>query len=415
MPRKRPAPLRDELPDGTRIERNYRLGDEGTPVPYGSWYWVAYDPDRRPSRKRVNLHTKDRGAAMLQAAKLSSEYGMRTFDPWEQSGGQSGLTVGKAAARFLKFQQQAGKSEATVESDEALLKRFENHLPAGTLIVHVEQRHVKAFVNARKPIPKSKKETQKRGEERSPATKARILATLRHFFSWAVATRLVRTDPTAGIKIPKRRGKRRDHITPEEEAAILAAIARSEAETGADRGWLRDWIEFGTHTGLRPSEQQKLQWSAVHLSERTIRIGEGHAVKTPRSRRTVPVEGAAYEVLRRRHKKSGGYQEGPVFTGVDGGPVNTQYLAKALRKVAKTAGVRKDVVPYSLRHAFGTRAALGGVPLYHIALLMGTSTEMVEKHYAHYSPNSGAGHLRRLFSSGSGVAMETVSPEEGSA
>lgn len=413
MPKKTPEPLRDELPDGTRIERNYRLDDDGEPAPYGSWYWVAYDPDRRPPRKRVNLHTKARGAAMLQAAKLSSEYGMGTYDPWKQSGGQGGATIGKAAAQFLKSQKQAGKSEETVDSDERFLLRFEKHLPPGARLTHVERRHVESFVNARKPIPKSQKGKKRLGDERSPGTKARILATLRHFFRWAVENRLVRTDPTAEIKAPEGRGTRRDHITPEEERAIIDAIAASEAETGADRSWLRDWIVFGTHAGLRPGEQQKLRWSAVHLAEHTVRIGMGHAVKTKASRRTVPVEGPAYEVLRRRYKGRGDDPDGHVFTGADGGPVNQLYLGKALRKLAKAAGVRKNVVPYSLRHSFGTRAALGGVPLYDIAQMMGTSVAMIEKHYAHYSPTSGAGHLRRLYTSGDGSSSEVAPPKKG--
>lgn len=411
MSKKRPAPLRDELPDGSRIERNYRLDDDGNRVPYGSWYWAVYDPDRRPSRKRLNLRTQDRGVALLKAAEHAKGYGMRTFDPWTQGTTHSGITIDKAADGFLKAQEQAGKSAATVAWDSALLKRFDTHLPAGVLIGHVERHHVESFVNARKPVPKSKKGKKRLGDERSPSTKARILATLRHFFGWAAANRLVQTDPTTDIKLAERRGTRRDHITIEEEEAILTAIAKSEAETGANRDWLRDWVVFGTHTGLRPSEQHKLRWSAIHLAERTVQIGEGHAVKTPASRRTVPVEGAAYEVLQRRHQKHGDGPNGLVFTGADGGPVNTQYLAKALRKVAEAAGVQKNVVPYSIRHAFGTRAALGGVPLYHIAKLMGTSVAMVEKHYAHYSPDSGAGYLRRLFGSGDGSTSRARSPE----
>lgn len=397
MPKKKKAFLREELPDGSRIERNYRTDEDGNPEPYGSWYWVVYDPDRRPSRKRTNLRTKDKGAALLKAAELAREYNMGSRDPWKDASPLTGVTLQEAAKRFLKRQQRTGRSDATIASDGALLERLERALPVGMLVSHIDRQHIESFIHAPKPIPKSKQGTQKKGEERSPATKARMLATLRHFMGWAVEKGLIRSDPTEGIQITKARPERRDHITPKEEEALLQAIKAAEEETGVSREWLRDWIEFGTHTGLRPSEQRKLRWSAVHLAEQRIEVGKGHAVKTANSRRTVPTQGRALEILQRRSKSTGGNDDAYVFTGADGGRINKDYLRKALQRFAEDAGIKKNVVPYSLRHAFGTRAALGGVPLYLIAKLMGTSVAMVEKHYAHYAPESGAAHLKRLF------------------
>ena len=62
----------------------------------------------------------------------------------------------------------------------------------------------------------------------------------------------------------------------------------------------------------------------------------------------------------------------------------------------------KRVVPYSLRHSFGTRAVLGGIPIYHVAQIMGTSVQQIEQHYGHYDPKRGAEQLRRLFGGGGG-------------
>lgn len=391
-------PIRDELLDGTRIERNYRTDERGKRTPYGSWFWVVYDPDRMPHRKRVNLRTKDRRVAMRKAADCARDYGMGTFDPWSQSAAQRGTQLQEAIDRFLKMQARSGKSLETVSSDASLLGRLERSLPAGTRVDHVEKRHVEAFINARKPIPKSKKKTQARGEERSPSTKARMLATLRHFFGWAADEGLTRSDPTEGIKLKGARGNRRDHITVEEEAALLEAIAGHEKAAGVSRIWLRHWIVFGTHTGLRPSEQQQLKWSAVRLGENMIEIGKGHDVKTEASRRVVPVRGPALEVLRHLHKVRTDEDDGYVFVGAGGDKINLGYLRKRLKKFSEEARINsKTIVPYSLRHSFGTRAALGGVPLFHIARMMGTSVAMVEKHYAHYVPSRGAEYLDALY------------------
>ena len=56
-------PYRAELPDGTRLERDYKLDDAGRSVPYGSWYWRVYDPDRRPNRRD---HVTEAGAILRQ-------------------------------------------------------------------------------------------------------------------------------------------------------------------------------------------------------------------------------------------------------------------------------------------------------------------------------------------------------------
>ena len=397
MPRKRPVPLRSALPDGSRIERNHRTGEGGEPEPYGSWYWVVYDPDRAPKRKRVNLRTKDQGAALIKAADLAADYGMGTFDPWAQAAPTDASSVEKAAERFLRHQRAQGRSAATVKTDRSHLERFARTLPAGALVRHIERGHVERWIHAPKVRPSRPGRPKVASGERAPSTKARMLATLRHFASWAVDRGLCRRDFTAGISLGSARPSRRDHITEAEEGAILRAIAAAEVATGQPRDWLRDWILFGTHTGLRPGEQQKLRWSAVRLAERSVEVGRGHAVKTRASRRTVPVEGPAFEVLRRRHEARTSEADGPVFTSATGKPVRVDYVASRLALFAEAAGVGKRVVPYSLRHAFGTRAVLGGVSIYHVAQIMGTSVQLIESTYGHYDPKRGADQLRRLF------------------
>ena len=397
MPRKRPVPLRSALPDGSRIERNHRTGEGGEPEPYGSWFWVVYDPDRAPKRKRVNLRTKDQGAAMIKAAELAADRGMGTFDPWTQAAPTDGSSVAKAAERFGRYQRAHGRSAATVETDLGTLARFARTLPAGALVRYVERAHVERFVHAPKTKAGPPGRPRVKVGERSRSTKVRLLATLRHFAKWSVERGLCRHDFTAGIALGRPRPSRRDHVTEREEAAILRAIGAAEVETGVSRQWLRDWIVFGAHTGLRPGEQAKLRWSAVRLAERAVEVGRGHAVKTRGSRRTVPTEGPALDVLRRRHAARSTEADGPVFTNPRGGPVRLDYVVKQLARFAGDAGVEKTVVPYSLRHAFGTRAVLGGVPVYHVAQIMGTSVEQIERHYGHFDPARGADQLRRLF------------------
>lgn len=398
------ALYREALPDGSRIERNSRVEADGSRVGIGNWLWVIYDPDRRPSRKKVNLRTKDKGAAMRLATDHARRRALGAYDPWREANPEHGVTVGEAAARYLVAKQRTA-SPATVEGDRGHLARFERVLPAGTLLRHVERAHVVAFVNA--PKPKTADGLRGGGEAR-PETKRRRLASIQHFLSWAVASGLRADNPAAGTPLPKAPVSRREHVTPAETAAMLRAIAAAEVESGEPREWLKDWLIFAAATGLRPGEQRQLQWSAVRLAEQSVEVGRGHRVKTRGSARTVPVRGEALAILQRRHEARTTEADGPVFTGAGGGAVNERYLSKCLQRFATDASVRKNVTSYCLRHAYGTEMAARGVPLFVLAKLMGTSVRMIEAHYGHHDPERAAAHVERVF--GFTTPQESLSP-----
>lgn len=390
MARKRDAgsDYRRKLPDGTRIERKSRTGDNGERELYGNWSWVVYDPDRRPCRKKVNLYTRDADGAYGKARDLARDYAMGAFDPWADAAGTEAVTVAEAVTRYLRTTARGGGSPATQRTRRVHLEGFVASLAPGSLVKHVEARHITDFVDKPKP----------NGEPRANNTRARILAAIRPFLSWAVTQGLARTNPSDGIKTPKGTAGRRDHITRAEAEAILRAIEAAEVMSGIPRQWLKNWFVFGFGTGLRPGEQRQLTWGAVHLAERTIQIGKGHRTKTSGSARTVLVRGEALAVLRRL--SAARVSENPndlVFTGVGGGPVDFGYLRKQLKRFAAEAGVRKNVTAYSLRHGFGTVMVSEEAPIFKVAKMMGTSVEMIEKHYAHYDPSEGAVYLERVF------------------
>ncbi len=409
-------PYRAELPDGTRIERSYRVekGADGRPgkkVPRGNWQWVVYDPDRRPKRKRVNLRTRDKGAAMQKALGLARRRSLGAFDPWAASGALAeGVPFAEATTRYLAEKRHTA-SPSTVESDRGHLDRLARQLPAGAHVSHVEPSHVEAYVNARKRPPLDADGKRRGpGPEASAETKKRRRASLQHFFAWAVERGMRPDNPAADVRLPKTTSRRRDHVTDAEAAAILRAAVAAEV-TGEDGpehpGWVSDWVVFGLGTGLRPGEQRDLRWSAVRLAEHEVEIGKGHRVKTAGSRRAVPVAGAALDVLRRLHVARTTEADGLVFTGANGGRVAVDYLTKRLQTLAERAKVEKHVTAYALRHAYGTRMAAAGVPLLDLARLMGTSVRMIEKHYGHYDPARGASHVERVF----GSAASPVAPD----
>ena len=392
-------PYRAELPDGSRIERSYRVEGQKK-IPRGNWQWVVYDPDRRPSRKRVNLRTKDKAAAMSLALSHARDRSLGTFDPWEQAA-STGVTVTKAAAAYVALQKRAGRAEGTVKSAERLLSAFEASLPSGCNVGHVEPSHVERFVSAPKPGKDGKP-----GPPKAAGTRRRYRAVLRHFFAYCQRRGFTRTDPTADLEAPTGRANRRDHVTDAEAAAMLRTLTAAEVLGGRAYGWLRDWLVFGMGTGLRPGEQAALRWSDVRLSEGALRV---RGTKTSGSARPVPVAGEALAVLSRRAEARTGEGDGLVFVGAGGGAVEMRYLSKRLQSLANDAKLAKNVTAYSLRHSYGTHMAAAGVPLLDLARIMGTSVAMIERHYGHYCPERGAAHVLRVFGSMNAAPVPTDS------
>jgi len=55
--------------------------------------------------------------------------------------------------------------------------------------------------------------------------------------------------------------------------------------------------------------------------------------------------------------------EGPIFLAPDGGQLDRHGAARVVHRVARRAGIAKNVGPHTLRHAFITAALDAGVPL----------------------------------------------------
>ena len=329
------------------------------------------------------------------------------FDPWADAA-RKGATVPEAAERYLVAQRKAGRSENTVNGAKRMLDGFARSLPSGLSVGHVEPRHVEAFVTAPKPSKGDADPVPK-----STATQARYLAVLRHFFGFCVKRGMAKQNPARRIETPSARPNRRDHLAEHEEAALVRAIRSAESTSGRSYQWLLDWLAFGIHTGMRPGEQRDLHWSAVRLREGFVEVGKSHRVKTRNSVRPVELSPTAAAVLRRLDAVRATEADGPVFTMPEGGPVPVDYVTKRLKRFAKAAGLSKNVVAYSLRHTFGTRALMAGGNPAAVAGIMGTSLQMVQDHYGHYERAAGRGLIGRVFggtpSAGYGLADELAS------
>src|SRR5262249_16655221 len=129
---------------------------------------------------------------------------------------------------------------------------------------------------------------------------------------------------------------------------------------------------------------EALTATVVDFSPRskTIVLARHKTSRTGRQR-TIVLNDDAFEIVSRR--AAGKSPDDPLFTTPHTRRAwkmtNLSYFWKTLRK---KAGMRESITPYSLRHLWATDAIQSGVDLSTVARMMGSSTTIVEKYYAHF-------------------------------
>lgn len=166
--------------------------------------------------------------------------------------------------------------------------------------------------------------------------------------------------------------------------------------------------------GLRPGEALGLSWADVDLDGGVLHIRsmlKWHddtpslgALKTARSRRSLAMPGPVVDALR-AHRRAQAVERlasgrrwpqqwsDLVFITEVGTPIIGANLRRELRNVAATAGIEGPLRPYDLRHTAASLMADAGVPLEHVADVLGhDGLRMSRTVYTHaLSPVIGTG------------------------
>lgn len=196
---------------------------------------------------------------------------------------------------------------------------------------------------------------------------ARLLSTLRRFCQWLLRQGLIAADPTARVEAPK---LRRGLPKAPGEGEIEALLAMPDV--GNPLG-LRDkaMLELMYATGLRVSELVGLDLVAVNLRQGVLRVtGKGS------KERLVPIGEESQHWLQRYHDQArptlaGGGGSQALFLGARGQALTRQAFWRLVKTYAAAAGIRAELSPHGLRHAFATHLLNHGADLRALQLLLG--------------------------------------------
>ncbi|MEI8165556.1 MAG: tyrosine-type recombinase/integrase [Chloroflexales bacterium] len=279
------------------------------------------------------------------------------------------LLLPDAISRFLSDLQRAECSPHTTRAYRTEL----NHLiachpgPVGAISVDV----VRAALARR--------------DGRSPASRARTMAALNSFLTWAVKHDLLDTNPLIKldrVKVPEPgpRGVARNQID-----AVLKVIPRDH---------LRDQLLFRllAETGLRISEALQLDVDDLDLTHDDEHL---HVIGKGGHRRTVLLDDPQMVRLLRRYLKETQARHGPLFRALkhgDGQPLRYQTIQARWATYCAEAGV--DCTLHQLRHSHATALVQDGVSLATIRKRLGHKHIQTTLRYAEQSDTAADAELR---------------------
>jgi len=213
----------------------------------------------------------------------------------------------------------------------------------------------------------------------STRTLARRLSSIRSYYRFLVRESLVSVDPCAQISAP-RLGRALPKVLSEEDVDSLLEVSHASTALGQrDKAMLETLYA----TGLRVSELVSLEMEQVSLAQGIVRVnGKGN------KERLVPLGDESVAQLLQFFKEGrrelvGNVKSHVVFPTRRGVAMTRQAFWHMIRKTASRAGIRANLSPHVLRHAFATHLLNRGADLRVVQTLLGHSDISTTQIYTH--------------------------------
>jgi len=294
------------------------------------------------------------------------------------------MTVARWAMEWLETYKQPSIGEGQYKNYLAFIN--------GVIIPAIGSKKVKDV----KDVDLQKILNSRVGKSKSDLSRLRMI--IRAMFKRARISRLILYDPAEELTLPSATAGKRRSITQHERDHILNLAETHHAGL---------WIKTLLYCGLRSNETRALDWRHVDFDKKLIHVEQAMKARTikidePKSIagvRDIPIPQKLYDDLLAVR----GLPFEPVFKQPTTGRRHTESSmrclwnnfrreldiamgAKLYRNKIEISAVASDLVPYCLRHTYGTDLQDAGVPINIAKYLMGHSDiAMTANVYTHIS------------------------------
>ncbi len=213
---------------------------------------------------------------------------------------------------------------------------------------------------------------------KAAATVSRSLAALRAFYGYIISSGEKIKDPTLNISPPPLDKKEPEFLTAAEAELLLSQPKSSETRGIRDKAML----ELLYATGIKVSEIIELTVDDINLKQGFLRCRtKTHERVVPMGRKAVS---AVKTYLDKARPKLVSYDSVKyLFLNRNGTKMSRQGFWKILKSYGRSAGIKKEITPYAIRHSFAMHLLQNGADLEAIRQLLGhtdiSSTQVYEK------------------------------------
>jgi integrase len=234
------------------------------------------------------------------------------------------------------------------------------------------------------------------------STRRSAITSLITALNWSVDQGIISKNPVARMKRPAQVSRSVESLITDAQHRLFLERASRRHKKG-----FRDLLIALFETGARPGEVAGMEAKNYNPKMGTWVIDSGPGVHGHNKlayqgrRRVIFLTKALQELVERLNRE---HPQGPIFRAQNGRAYTEQSIVKRLheyrhkineefREAGKPEPFTPHITAYSYRHRFVTDWLMAGKPVGYLADLLGTSINMITKHYSHLSEKSEA--LRR--------------------
>ncbi|WP_250534381.1 site-specific integrase [Caballeronia sp. AZ10_KS36] len=271
------------------------------------------------------------------------------------------MTVRKACALYVEH-QKLHKSEKAAKDSAARFRYMIDNQPIGALaLADLKTVHILDWV--RKQVDGKEGESLRAAKDSAN----RQLSSFKAALNFAHRLGLIDTDAAWRAVAPFRAvGRRRQGFVPAADRERLLAAAAPD---------FRALVTALLLTAARPGEIAGVRACDFDREQGTVQL----TGKT--GFRVIPLSSAALAFFRSRAEFRIG--QALLFTTTGGARWRKESWGDAFDRAVSAAGLDDSLVLYSIRHTAISEFIAGGMDVFTVARMAGTSTAMIDKHYGH--------------------------------
>ena len=328
-------------------------------------FYVDYFDEAENRRKRISTHATRKDEAL----RFLSEF----KDGLSKSQKPQFISLHRFREAYSQYVKNRHTTNylLTVERSLTALGTFAGDIP----LKDADRRLLEAFLDS--------------VSEKSKNTANLYYRTLAAAYSKAVEWNYLPDNPLKRIKLSKIPKKLPVFLTETELNSILEHTAKPD---------MKDFFMLAFHTGLRLSELLNLEWQAVDLADRILKVSNTETFTTKsKKERIVPLNKAALETLASRQPKVFSLeQKNYVFQKHPGLRYERDFVSKQFKKAVRAAGLSEGLHFHSLRHSTASNMVRRGVPIAVVKEVLGHSDIKTTMVYSHVRREDMANAVKML-------------------